>query len=303
MVRWRDRSVRSRAMMILAAELVAIAGGAWAMQRAARVGYLFPRFPKLHFDLPGFDSEDVGESEPDGIVYDNEPPCREAPVSIGMQGSTEFCLPPADLEPIAKTDVGFAHGGDRPIWPLVTDDDDKLRVSYQDVRGLWHGKWGRHFSAKRKSTDPDTGQTYQRVHVGVDLFADPGDVVAAPESGEVIAALPFYKGTGAVYLRTDSGIVVNLGELALGSWRDFGIPSGVEHGTRVLAGQPLARVGKSDEGSHMLHFEAYADDVTTDEIRQGKMRWIAGDDPPAKLFDPTRYLVRAQRAYYEAKEA
>ncbi len=302
MGRWRDLSVTQRASVILAGELLAIAGGAWAMQRSARLGYLFPHFPRIRFDLPGFDSENADEPEPEGLVYDNEPPCRSAPVSYGLQG-TEFCLPPADLEPVPKTSVAFASGGERPVWPLVTNDDDKLQVSYEDVRGLWHGRWGRHMGAKRKSTDPDTGATYQRVHVGVDLFADPGDVVMTPESGEVIAALPFYKGTGAVYVLTDSGIVVNLGEIALGSWKDFGIGSGVDLGTRVLAGQPVARVGKSDDGSHMLHVETYAADVTTDEIRQGRLRWIAGNDPPAKLLDPTRYLVRAQRAYYESKEA
>jgi len=289
-------------MVILAAELALIVTGAYAMQRASKVGYLFPRFPKIRFDLPGFDSEETDEPEPVGVVYDNEPTCRAAPVSMGLQGA-EFCIPPADLEPIAKTSVAFAQGGDRPNWPLVTADDDKLRVSYEDVRRLWHGRWGRHMGAKRKSTDPDTGETYNRVHVGVDLFADPGDLVAAPEDGEVIAALPFYKGTGAIYIRTDSGIVVNLGEVQLGSWKPFGIATGIDQGTRVIAGQPVARVGKSDDGSHMLHVETYADDVTTDEIRQGKMRWIAGNDPPAKLLDPTRYLVRAQRAYYEAKEA
>ncbi len=304
MKRWRDRSVTSRAMVIIAAEIVVIAGAAWAMRRSARVGYLFPKMPKFGFgDLPGFDSEETDEPEPDGIVYDNEPPCRAAPVSWGMQAGAEFCLPPADLEPVRKTEVEFATGGDRPVWPLVTDDDDKLRVSYEDARGMWHGKWGRHMGAKRTSTDPDTKQQYQRVHVGVDLFADPGDVVAAPEAGEVIAALPFYKGTGAIYVRTDSGIVVNLGEVKLGSWKAFGIPTGVGQGMRVLAGQPIARVGKSDDGSHMLHVETYDYDVTTDEIRQGRMRWIAGNDPPAKLLDPTRYLVRAQRVHYEAQEA
>jgi hypothetical protein len=53
----------------------------------------------------------------------------------------------------------------------------------------------------------------------------------------------------------------------------------------------------------MLHLETYAADTTTDEIRQEKMRWIVGDPPPAKVLDPTRYLVRAQRVHYETQGA
>jgi len=291
--RWRDLSPGERIGVV--AFPLAIVGLA-CTSRDTRALRRWITAPNLTFNLLGFDEGEADE-EPPGLEYDDEPPCRPAPQS--MQGG-EFCLPPADLEPLAKTDRPFAVGGDRPVWPLRTHDDDKLRVSYEDVREKWHGKWGRHFGAKRTSTNEKTGETYQRIHVGVDLFADPGDVVVVPEDGEVIAALPFYKGTGAVYLLTDSGLIVNLGEVAEGSWTQFGIPSGVGN-TVVHAGDAVAKVGKSDDGSHMLHVETYRPDTTTDEIRQGKMRWIAGDEPPAKVLDPTRYLVRAQRVFYESK--
>jgi hypothetical protein len=296
--RWRDLSGTERiGALALPLAVVTLVGCTSSDRRIRRV---FDRIPRLRTNLLGFDDEGEADPEPEGIEYDDEPPCRPAPVSMpGTQGApdAEFCLPPADLEPLAKTDRPFATGGERPKWPLDTHDDDKLRVSYEDVREKWHGRYGRHFGAKR-TTKLDDGTSYRRVHVGVDLFAEPGDVVVAPEDGTVIAALPFYKGTGALYLLTDSGIVVNLGEIADGSWTKHGIPSGVQS-TRVRAGDAVARVGKSDDGSHMLHVETYRADTTTDEIRHGAMRWKLGDDPPAKVLDPTRYLVRAQRVFYE----
>jgi len=65
------------------------------------------------------------------------------------------------------------------------------------------------------------------------------------------------------------------------------------------AGQPVAVVGLSDEGSHMLHLETYDDAVNVDAIRAGKMRWRKGQSAPKYILDPTRYLVRAQRVRYE----
>jgi hypothetical protein len=311
-------NLSGRQKLAIAVAVGAVAGAAiaWRRDEVRRVaGRMFPRFPFLSPDLLGFDEEESDDVEPEGIVYDDEGPCR-APAQpwnvavssspLGPKVGEEFCVPPSELEPQKKTDVVFAEGGQRPKWPLATSDEKKIRVSYEDVRDLWHGKWGRHFGASRKSTD-EQGNTYHRVHVGVDLFADPGDIVLAPEDGVVIATLPFYKGTGAVYVRTDSGIVVNLGEIEEGSWRKFGIGTGdLEKkggGHRVVAGQPVAKVGKSNDGSHMLHVETYDNAATVDEIRQKKMRWLAGEDAPEKVLDPTRYLVRAQRVRYEELES
>ena len=241
---------------------------------------------------------DEGEAEPEppDIVYDEfDSPCvgpeegEGPPLSLGEDA--QFCTPPAELEPKIKTEVPFAEGGGRPLWPVATNAKRKLQVSYQDVRNLWHGRWGREFGATR--TSKKTGA--RRTHAGVDLFADPGDVVVATEPGEVIAALPFYAGTGALYLKTDSGLILNYGEIEEGSWRKYD----VHVGKRVEAGDRLARVGASDTGSHMLHFETYEPDVTLQEIRRGEMQWRKGDSAPGGLLDPTRYLVQAQRVHYE----
>jgi hypothetical protein len=244
--------------------------------------------------------DEPDEEEPADIQYaDDTGPCVpppqpwDVPVAAGFEGDEGFCVPESDLEPIKKTEVTFAAGANRPRWPIQTTDKRKLQVSYQDVRKLWHGRWGRHFGASRK------GKKGPRIHAGVDLFADPGDVVLAVEDGEILAALPFYEGTGAVYQKTDSGIVINYGEIERGSWTEFGIPNGIETGHRVKVGDPIGRIGLSDTGSHMLHIETYASDVTLDEIRGGDLQWPAGTEPPVHLLDPTRYLVRAQRVHAE----
>lgn len=266
--------------------------------------------PELGPGLLDVESEAPDGDEPPDIVYDDDGPCEippkpwELPVSVygPMVGAEGSCVPPSDLEPLQKTVVPFAAGGDRPSWPLQTTDDKKMRVSYQDVRGLWHGKWGREFGATRKSIDKSTGETYKRVHVGVDLFADDGDVVLAMEPGEVLATLPYYKGLGALYVLHDSGVIVNYGEIRMNSWKDFGITTGIETGQRVEAGQKLAKVGTANDGSHMLHMEAFSPDTTVDEIRQGELRWHAGDEPPPNVLDPTRLLVRARQATLEDRQ-
>jgi len=117
----------------------------------------------------------------------------------------------------------------------------------------------------------------------------------ATEPGQVLAALPYYKGLGALYVRTDSGIIVNYGELRMNSWHDYGLKGGIDTGQRVEAGQPIGKVGTSTDGSHMLHVETFRPETTVDEIRRGELRWRAGDPPPTNMLDPTRYLVLARQ--------
>jgi hypothetical protein len=277
----------------------------------------FPRLPPPRADDPNLapdespglldvDSEADDEPEPAGIVYDTDEPCHVPPapweLPVAMPGKVSAsegagCVPPADLEPLQKTELPFAEGGERPVWPVPKDK--KMRVSYEDVRGLYHGKFGRDFGASRKSTDQKTGDIYHRVHVGLDLFANDGDPVVAMEDGTVLATLPYYKGLGALYVLNDSGIIVNYGEIAMNSWRKHGIKTGIETGQRITAGQTIANVGVSNDGSHMLHVETFAPETTVDQIRQGEMRWIKGDPAPEGVLDPTRYLVRARQAAIE----
>ena len=92
--------------------------------------------------------------------------------------------------------------------------------------------------------------------------------------------------------------VVNLGELAQGSWREFG----VKPGQLVLEGQPLVRIGLQAKGAMMLHLETYGvADVSDEElvaaIRPGALRWV-DDAPSAWLRDPSAYLITAAARSY-----
>ncbi len=153
-----------------------------------------------------------------------------------------------------------AQGVPSPIWPLP----DVTRRRWTFGAGRAKGK---------------------RRHAGVDLYAPAGSVVLAPESGTIVATQRFNGPRAhAVLLQTDTGPVILLGEVFPGSWNDFGLSIG----SRVDAGDPVARVGINPGGSQMLHYEMY-----TDGTRRNA-RWYTGNPPPDNLLDPTNYLQRAK---------
>lgn len=155
--------------------------------------------------------------------------------------------------------IPMATGVSSPVWPLPAV-----------TRKSWN------FRDPRKKG--------ARHHAGVDLYAPAGSPVLATENGELIRSHAFL-GPRAVALlfATDSGIVINYGEVFPRSWQDFGL----RIGDRVEAGQPLARVGITPGGKSMLHFEAYL--AGTRKTHQ----WHAGQPAPSMLLDPTTYLRTA----------
>lgn len=173
--------------------------------------------------------------------------------------------------------VPFARGGS-PVWPISPNSTHRQRyaVSYKDAAGKWHARAARAFRADRGA----------RWHVGVDLFANGGDVVLAPEDGVVVGRQPFLNGTGAMLLQLDSGPVVLLGETKMGGAGEFGVGLG----TRVRRGQPLTRVGVTNAGSHMLHVEMYAPGTTKNTP------WYKNRARPPQILDPTDWLLRAKAA-------
>lgn len=171
--------------------------------------------------------------------------------------------------------VEFARGGARPVFPVQSSSNRRFgQVAYKDVNGQWHGNMARAFKASRGG----------RYHVGIDLYADPGDVVVAPESGTIVGRQTFYAGTGAMLIATDSGVVVLLGETKMGGADEFGLTEG----SRVTAGQPVSRVGLSNSGSHMLHVETYRPGTTTNHS------WYRSSAMPSEVLDPTDYFLRAK---------
>lgn len=185
-------------------------------------------------------------------------------------------LPPGVPEPRAVAGVAFAQGGRSPVWPVASTSSRGDEVAYYDVYDQIHGNWARRFGATRD------GHT----HAGIDLYANDGDVVVATEDGTIVGTQTFHLGTDAVLLQTDSGIVVLYGEVAPWSWKKYGL----QVGSRVRAGQPIAQIGcmvgePPNCESHMLHLETYRAGVTQNE------HWYGS--PPADLLDPSRYLLRA----------
>jgi murein DD-endopeptidase MepM/ murein hydrolase activator NlpD len=237
-----------------------------------------------------FDPNDPPPSEAD---YDDRVPCatQEQEDEAMLLGDAAGCILPSAIEPVSKTPVPYAAiPGTAPRWPVRVNRQRDVRVSYQDVRGKWHGRWGRHFGAARKKKDGTGG----RYHAGIDLQGDVGDVVVASEAGTVEAILPFTRGTYAIYVRSPDGTLINYGEVERGSWRRFGI----ESGSSVNEGDSLAIVGaQSGGGAHMLHLEIYGAGATLQQIRQGRMQWPLDADPPPALLDPTRYLLAAQERW------
>jgi len=259
--------------------------GLMLLQRRAEKYIAKKRIPA---SVSGMQSEESIEEPPPDIEYDERDPCtlpEDAQLGLAAPEQVGECIPPGDLEPIGRG-VTFARGGDDPLWPVETNNKKKVRVSYKDVRGKFHGKWGRHFKTLRK------GKTGTRHHAGIDLFANVGDVVQAMEDGQVIAMLPFTEGTWALYVLHDNAIV-NYGELRRGSWKPFGVSTG----DMISRGQRLGTVGSTA----MLHLETLKPDTTVQEIRDGELQWPIKTPPPEQLLDPTQYLVNAQRLWFERK--
>lgn len=154
-----------------------------------------------------------------------------------------------------------------PIWPLAHDPNPKVATT-----------GGKALGASR-----DQGERY---HAGIDIITPYRTVVVATEPGRIVATNP-WSGAGAksLLLETNSGVVVNYGAVAPDSWEEFG----VDVGSQVKAGQPIARIGKYPAGSSMLHFELYLGGT------RKNTQWRVGTSPPPNLLDPTNYLLRAAK--------
>jgi murein DD-endopeptidase MepM/ murein hydrolase activator NlpD len=154
-------------------------------------------------------------------------------------------------------------------WPVITADTQAMKISYRTGPTSVAGKPSREFLANR--------QGGKRFHVGMDIFCHQGDIVLAIADGTIVRFYHFYEGTNALFVAHD-GVVVNYGEVAPNSNSEFGW----HEGSRVTAGQRIARVGRLN----MIHFETYRPNTTQNE------RWMQnGSPPPPNLRNPTRVLL------------
>jgi murein DD-endopeptidase MepM/ murein hydrolase activator NlpD len=195
-------------------------------------------------------------------------------------GLTQIKLPPSDW-PDPVFSIPFGSGTSAPIWPIVTSHSSRFTVSYRTLGGKIIGNGARRFMAKRGDA---------KYHVGIDVYARHGDPVVACESGQIVNLYHFYHGAYAMIVQCDTGLVINYGEIAKNSWKEFGLAEGA----RIKKGQPIARIGTMSGGSSMLHFETYMRPSRTNE------RYFGGDAGP--ILNPTYYLLRA-RAFTQAGRA
>jgi murein DD-endopeptidase MepM/ murein hydrolase activator NlpD len=223
-----------------------------------------------------FDSDPGCDIETDELLASGK--ISSAPTSMALlagAGRAEA----ADVQPKqvpANDPVPFAQSTTRPQarhWPVKTNHPSRTVVSYETVGGQIYGRPGRRFLAQRNAG--------ARFHVGIDLFAEPGDEVVACENGRVVAFYEFLESSAGemtfALLVEHASFVVNYGEVTGDSrtrfhWRV---------GDTVEAGQPIAHVSSTS----MTHFEAYR--IGT---RRNK-RWLPRQSRPPALLNPTAYLL------------
>jgi murein DD-endopeptidase MepM/ murein hydrolase activator NlpD len=179
--------------------------------------------------------------------------------------------------------IPFAPPPSAGYWPLRTANSNGRLVTFKATDNKVVGpRPGRRFLADRKGSR-DRVPT-PRWHVGIDLFANKGDVVVACEKGTIVQFKFFYpanSGQDTFYVLIEhAGVVANYGEVTKHSLTRHGLGLNME----VEPGQPIGFV--SDTA--MLHFETYVKGTTTSH------RWWKDRARPAELLDPTRYLLFLQ---------
>jgi murein DD-endopeptidase MepM/ murein hydrolase activator NlpD len=196
--------------------------------------------------------------------------------------------PPDGAEPKATGSAEFADPVSAVFWPVRTKSQYGRTVCFEKagggVVGIPNGKGGsttqgRHFLAERENG--------KRYHVGVDLFGDPHDLVVAIESGTILNWHFFYHGVYKLFVQCDSGLVINYGEVDKVSETEFNL----KPGKRVVAWQPIARIGRMSGGGHMLHFEMYPNGTKDNQ------HYYPGNPPSQlrKFKNAAQYLIALAR--------
>jgi murein DD-endopeptidase MepM/ murein hydrolase activator NlpD len=207
------------------------------------------------------------EREWEAAVGPNPPLPQKQPLAVPPGNPVPFAVPP----PVGS------------YWPIKTTSKEGRLVSYTASDGSIEGRPGRMFLGNREGRGDKAG--VPRWHVGVDLFANIGDVVVACEDGTIVEFAPFYPAkSGQMTYRLlieHSTAVVNYGEVT----KDSLTRNQLRVGMRVRAGQPVAFVSDTS----MLHFETYIIGTTRN------YRWWKNGERPRQLLNPTKYLLFLQQ--------
>jgi len=206
------------------------------------------------------------EREWEAAVGQNPPLPQKQPLAVPPGNPVPFAAPP----PVGS------------YWPIKTTSKEGRLVSYtaSDGSPIETNK-GRKFLDDRK------GKRGPRWHVGVDLYANIGDVIVACEDGIIRGFFDGFteykhKPPTSSLLIEHSTAVVNYGEVDPKSRQIYHLYKGM----KVLAGQPIAIVGSTN----MLHFETYIKGTT-----RSHQWWKDEARPPQQLLNPTKYLLFLQQ--------
>ncbi len=202
--------------------------------------------------------------------------------------------PPEGAEPKATGAAEFAEPGSGIFWPVRGKTEHGRTVCFRSVDDKLIGypaKGGfrtenREFLAERKGEW--NHKTEKRYHAAIDLFGDYHDLVVACEPGTILNWHFFYHGVYKLFVQCDSGLVINYGEVDESSKSEFRLAPK----KRIVAGQPIARIGRMTGGGHMLHFETYPKGT-----KDNQQYWH--HDPPgqlAKFRNGALYLLALARA-------
>lgn len=127
----------------------------------------------------------------------------------------------------------------------VAETSEGFCFPFTELPALSWTNGGRQFRAPRSGG---------RKHAGCDLKFSPGTPIYAVADGVLVRGpYIFYSGTSAVEIR-HGNLILRYGEIANGSY--IGGPS-------VKKGQIIAKVGRLNSGSSMLHLEIYTNGASS----------------------------------------
>lgn len=168
------------------------------------------------------------------------------------------------LQAIATTPSSPSTGS-----PVATTGAGDFCFPFDHVPSPNWKSGGRYFGAPR-----DGGR---RLHAGCDLLAPKGTTIYAVADGTLVRPpYYFYTGTYAVEIRHHD-FIVRYGEILGGSYTG---------GKTVRKGEPIARVGRLDSGSSMLHFEMYSHGASDAPLTVGTGPYKRRSD----LINPSAHL-------------
>ncbi|MGL3288428.1 peptidoglycan-binding protein [Salmonella enterica] len=150
----------------------------------------------------------------------------------------------------------------------VAETSEGFCFPFTELPALSWANGGRQFGASRAGG---------RKHAGCDLKFPPGTPIYAVADGVLVRGpYIFYSGTSAVEIR-HGNLILRYGEIANGSYTG---------GSSVKKGQIIAKVGRLNSGSSMLHLEIYTNGASSASLttRVGELR------RRSDVTDPAPYL-------------